>query len=216
MRKNTRTGLSSGSGNAERRSDPMELESMHEQGSGPMIGHISGKAGGAIGQHEAVSLCARAVRGTRAFCSQSESLGVAKMRFDKALRRPHAASERDARSFKPRRTFAGFAPKLLFLPFSVLLVAASPQQEETAPASEGSLQLRCMVNGYDVVLINDGAEEIPVGTVVGWSVPAARIGSDYTLTRPLGASESRFLTAVLGSNYMNPRSECQVQIRPPA
>ncbi|GGA73184.1 hypothetical protein GCM10011385_28870 [Nitratireductor aestuarii] len=115
---------------------------------------------------------------------------------------------------KPVPTFAEIAPVLagLFLPF----LFAAPAFAQQGAAPEGAAgELRCMVNGYDVVLINDSAENLPAGTVISWSVPRVRVGADYTLTRPLPPSQSQFLVAVMGSNYTSPRVPCVVEARKP-
>ena len=94
------------------------------------------------------------------------------------------------------------------------LLAGSAFAQPQAKEPEG--QLRCMVNGYDVVLINDSSEEIPAGTVVAWSVPRVRVGADYSFSRPLPPSQSHFMTAVMGANYTSPRVECEVEVREPS
>lgn len=96
-------------------------------------------------------------------------------------------------------------------------LAAGPAlaQQQRAEPENSDGKLHCMVNGYDVVIINDSQEEIPAGTVLAWSVPRVRVGDEYTLTRPLAPSQSQFLVAVMGSNYTSPRVPCEVEARKP-
>lgn len=102
----------------------------------------------------------------------------------------------------------------LLLSFTVVAGPVAAQQTQAVPEKpEG--QLRCMVNGYDVVIINDSQEELASGTVLSWSVPRVRVGGEYRLTRPLPPSQSLFLTAVMGSNYTSPRVGCEVELRKP-
>jgi len=96
---------------------------------------------------------------------------------------------------------------------SLCLVTAAVDAQEREAATAGGL--RCMANGYDVVVINEGSAELEAGTVVEWSVSSVRVGGEVTLDEGLPASGSHFLTAALGSNYTNPRVKCVVTVREP-
>lgn len=94
--------------------------------------------------------------------------------------------------------------------------AASEGAEEAAePGStgrSGDLEVICVVSGYDVVLRNHGPIPIPVGTVIEWEVPFARMNGSYVLSSPIDPGGQLFQTAVLGSSYLGPGTPCHAEI----
>ena len=86
--------------------------------------------------------------------------------------------------------------------------------DPTETVTDSAFDLRCVVNGYDVAIINDGPESQPVGTSLAWEVAFARMQGTLVLTRPLDPDNSTFITAALGSSYLNTRTPCIVSIAP--
>lgn len=82
----------------------------------------------------------------------------------------------------------------------------------TASAQVPGVALGCTVSGYDVVLTNTTAAPLSAGSTVGWAVRFARMEGTQTLTVDLAPGAMAFMTAVLGSNYLNARTPCKAWI----
>ncbi len=87
--------------------------------------------------------------------------------------------------------------------------AGSAFAEEAAPGG-----LVCRPAGYDVVIVNEGPDPLPPGTVVAWEVPFARASGTAALTAPLPPGGQVVLTAVLGSTYLAGPRPCTAEALP--
>jgi hypothetical protein len=74
--------------------------------------------------------------------------------------------------------------------------------------------LVCRPAGYDVVVVNEGPDPLPPGTVVAWEVPFARASGTAALTAPLLPGGQVVLTAVLGSTYLAGPRPCTAEALP--
>lgn len=89
---------------------------------------------------------------------------------------------------------------------AALGVAAPAGAEEHDPQGD----IICRVDGYDVVLVNTGAEDLAEGTAISWAVTFARSDGTHALTRPLAPGGVIVLTGALGSSYLTSRVPCEV------
>jgi hypothetical protein len=89
---------------------------------------------------------------------------------------------------------------------TVLCPTARAQDQATGPP------IACMVNGYDIMLTNMGAEAIPAGINIAWTVPFARREGVFELTRPLESGAMTVVTGANGANYLTPRAPCEASL----
>lgn len=96
-------------------------------------------------------------------------------------------------------------PSLLVLAIAALGSGAGQAEEAGTPAA-----LTCQVSGYDVILINGGAETIAEGTEIEWSVPFARQEGVHILDRDLEPEAMVFLSGALGSSFLESSTPCEI------
>lgn len=76
----------------------------------------------------------------------------------------------------------------------------------------GDAIVACEVNGYAVVIRNTGSVAIAAQTTVHWSVPFVRMEGDHTLSDALEPAAVVFVSAALGSNFLNKGPQCDASI----
>lgn len=101
--------------------------------------------------------------------------------------------------------------KTLIVLFSVMSPQTSLGSAET-PSRPG---LTCQVSGYDLLVVNASDESFRAGTSLHWSVPFARMQGKHELTQDLQPGARAFLAGVLGSNHLDGRRSCTVQVIEP-
>lgn len=90
-----------------------------------------------------------------------------------------------------------------------LAIADSALAQENASAPSTVI---CTVSGYDVIIHNKGADPLPSGAVVLWSVPFARMDGSHMLAVALEPGGRVFLSGALGSNFLGPKLECAASL----
>lgn len=102
-------------------------------------------------------------------------------------------------------------------PRAALLAAAAALSGTVTGAQEAAPGgLVCRPAGYDVVVVNEGPDPLPPGTVVAWEVPFARASGTAALTVSLAPGGQVVLTAVLGSTYLAGPRPCTAEALPAA
>lgn len=101
---------------------------------------------------------------------------------------------------------------LCMVPSMTLPLALPAGHAQTTPTEDTSLV--CEVAGYDVIILYSGEASIPAGSVLEWSVPFSRSEGHHDLTRDLAPGDRVFLSAVLGSSYLDPGKPCFIAISP--
>jgi hypothetical protein len=94
------------------------------------------------------------------------------------------------------------------------LLAAAGLAGAASAQEAASATLVCRPAGYDVVVVNQGPDPLPPGTVVAWEVPFARASGTAALTAPLPPGGQVVLTAVLGSTYLAGPRPCTAEALP--
>jgi hypothetical protein len=102
--------------------------------------------------------------------------------------------------------------------FLALLAAIScPAAAQVPPAQEPEeTDVSCLVDGYDVILVNPGTEPLVAGTPIAWSVRFARAQGVHALEKELAPAARHVLTGALGSSYLDGRTICLASIAEPA
>lgn len=95
-----------------------------------------------------------------------------------------------------------------------VLPASVEAQDAPDPLATPEPPIACMVNGYDLVLTNKGAEVLAVGTRIAWQVPFARREGVFELTRAMEVGQMAVVAAANGANYLNARTPCMAELAP--
>lgn len=94
---------------------------------------------------------------------------------------------------------------VLAMPFLLCGVVIAQDAADESP-------VRCKVSGYDVIVYNEGTEPVPLGTVIAWSVPFARMEAEHTLTADLEPGDRVFLSGALGASFLGSSTPCSLTI----